>query len=68
MLCAICFNLDQSKILLSGNGLKDIKAIPQPSLSVLVDPIMAKMNAFKVSIAYGISYCCLKKVLKKNIS
>ena len=37
----------------------------QPSPSVLLDPIMAKMNAFKVSIAYGISYCYLQKEIKK---
>ena len=31
----------------------------QPSPSVLVDPIMAKTNAFKFSIAYEICYCYL---------
>ena len=29
---------------------------------------MAKTNVFKVLTAYGICYCCLKKVIKKNIS
>ena len=33
MLSAICFNLDQSKILLSGNGLKENK----PRVSVVMD-------------------------------
>ena len=31
-------------------------------LSVELDPTIAKMNAFKVSIAYEICYCCLKKI------
>ena len=33
----------------------------QPSPSVLVDPIMAEIKTFKVSIAYGMHYYCLKE-------
>ena len=52
MLSAICFNLDQSKTLLSGNGLNyallyDVNAQVNAQVSLYIDKMQTKMQTYE---------------------